>query len=89
MDLVDKYLNDDCGANHGNGKKKKKKKKMLEGGPYRGMSVHGLASHIKKKYGRTVKASVVMDLMAEEGLHGDDDWPDMEDALASVGVKIK
>lgn len=64
-------------------------KYLGEGGPYRGMSVHGIASHIKKKYGRTVKADIVMQLMAENGLHGDDDWPDMEDALRAVGVKIK
>lgn len=61
---------------------------MKEGGS-RGMSVEGLASHIKKKYGKTVKSNVLMRLMAEEGLHGDDDYPDMEDALRAVGVKVK
>jgi len=66
-----------------------KNESVSEGGPYRGMSVHGLASHIKKKYGRTIKSNDLMRLMAEEGLHGDDDWADMEDALRAVGVKIK
>ena len=55
----------------------------------RGMSVEGLASHIKKKYGKTIKVKDLMRLMAEEGLHGDDDYPDMEDALRAVGVKVK
>ena len=64
-------------------------KYLGEGGPYRGMSVQGLAQHIKKKYGRTIKSDILMQLMAEEGLHADDDWPDMEDALRAVGVKIK
>jgi len=61
----------------GNGIISKDGKVIKEGGPYRGMSVHGLASHIKKKYGRTIKSNDLMRLMAEEGLHGDDDWADM------------
>jgi len=64
-------------------------KYLGEGGPYRGMSIEGLAKHIKKKYGKSVKSSVVTSAMAEEGLHGDDDWPDMEDALGAIGVKVK
>ena len=64
-------------------------KYLGEGGPYKGMSKEGLAKHIKKKYGKTVKYSVVASLMAEEGLHADDDWPDMEDALEAIGVKVK
>lgn len=64
-------------------------KYLGEGGPYRGMSVQGLASAIKKKYGKRVKADVVQREMAENGLHGDDDYPDMLDALEAVGVKVK
>ena len=59
-----------------------------ERGQY-GMSVEGLAQHIKKKYGKTIKSDFLMRLMAEEGLHADDDWPDMEDALRAVGVKVR
>ena len=30
-----------------------------------------------------------MQWMAEEGLHADDDYPDMLDALEAIGVKVK
>jgi hypothetical protein len=58
-------------------------------GEGRGMSVEGLANHIKKKYGKTVKYDVISSAMAEEGLHPDDDYPDLLDALEGIGVKVK
>jgi hypothetical protein len=64
-------------------------KYLGEGGPYRGASVEGLAKEIKKKYGRSVKSSVVIGLMPEEGLHPDDDYPNLLDALEAIGVKVK
>ena len=53
------------------------------------MSMDGLASHIKKKYGRSISYNDLSSEMSQEGLHPDDDFPDLEDKLKGMGVKVK
>ena len=74
--------------------KKKEKEKKVEGlkrlieASRQKVSISYLAGMIKKKYGKSVSAEAVMDIMAEEGYHADDDYPDVVQELESIGVEV-
>lgn len=51
------------------------------------MNAQVFAERIAKQW-TIITASRVMDLMGEEGLHPDDDYPDVEQALEAEGVRI-
>lgn len=51
------------------------------------MNAQNFAVRIAKSW-TIITASRVMDLMSEEGLHPDDDYPDVEQALEGEGVRV-
>ncbi len=51
------------------------------------MTPETFAVRIAKDY-KEIAVNEMMDLMSEEGLHPDDDGPDVEQALEGEGVKV-
>ena len=51
------------------------------------MTPETFAVRIAKDY-KEITVNEMMDLMSEEGLHPDDDSPDVEQALEGEGVKV-
>ena len=51
------------------------------------MKAETFAVQIAKQF-KEITVNEMMDLMSEEGLHPDDDFPDVEQALEAEGVKV-